>query len=86
MSARNGTLNLKSGHTSSLISAAFEGGNDKSDQNDQSGLSRKMKSLNSAAGTQKEKGDMRDYLKDVKELVDPTREVSELTEPIDIIN
>lgn len=94
MSARNGTIHLKSavssskpGAGSSLLSAAFEGGNDKSaDQNDQSGLSRKMKALNSAAASQKEKTDMRDYLKDVKELVDPSREVSELAEPIKIIN
>lgn len=86
MSARNGTLNLKSavssskpGAGASLLSAAFEGGNEKSaaDGNEVSGLSRKMKALNGAAATQKEKSDMRDYLKDVKELVDPSREVSD---------
>ena len=90
MSARNGTLNLKSavssskpGAGASLLSAAFEGGNEKSaDGNDQSGLSRKMKVMNGATASQKEKNDMRDYLKDVKELVDPSREVSE---PIQLI-
>ena len=82
ISARNSQLNLKSavgsskpGAGASLLSAAFEGGNEK-DQSEQNGaLARKAKAMN-GAGSLKEKTDMKNYLKDVKELVDPSREVS----------